>query len=141
MPIGQPVTYKSQFSVVAFGPDGRTMLTGSADGAARLCDVATQKPIGAPLRHDAFVRGVAFRHDGKIILTGSDDRTARLWKAPPPPLQGDVARIVLWTQVITSQELAESGGVHSLSAETWRERRQQLQALGGPPILRDEVSQ
>ncbi len=117
------------------------MLTASADGTARLWDVDTQKQIGAPFRHDAFVRGAVFRPDGKVILTGGDDRTARLWKGPPAPLQGDVKRIVLWTQVITGQELDDDGAVGNLSTETWRERRQQLQALGGPPILRDEVSQ
>ncbi len=125
----------------AFGPDGKTMLTASADGTARLWDVATQKQIGAPFRHDAFVRGVAFRPDGKVVLTGSHDRTAQLWKGPPAPIQGDVERIVIWTQVITGQELDDGGSVQTLSPETWRERGQELQALGGPPILRDGVSQ
>ncbi len=126
--------HESRINDVAFSPDGKNMLTGSSDGTARLWDVVTQKPLGAPFRHDAVVHGVAFRPDGKALLTGSYDGTARLWKGPPAPIQGDVERIVLWTQVIIGQELDDNGSVQSLSTETWRERRQQLQALGGPPI-------
>ena len=133
--IDRPVRHESRINDVAFSPDGKTMLTGSSDATARLWDVGTQKPIGVPLRHDGVVAGVAFRPDGKAL--------AQLWKGPPAPIQGDVTveRIALWTQVITGQELDDDGAVGNLSPETWRERRQQLQALGGPPILRDEVSQ
>ena len=119
---------------VAFSPDGRWIVTGSVDSTARLWDVATQQPIGAPFHHDGVVRAVAFHPNGKAVLTGGYDNTARLWKGPPAPLQGVVERIVLWTQVITGQELDDDGAVGNLSPETWRERRQQLQALGGPPI-------
>ena len=42
--------------------------------------------------------------------------------------------MILWTQIITGQELDAAGAVHLLDADTWRERRQQLQALDGPPI-------
>ena len=128
--------HESRITDVAFSPNGKNMLTGSVDHTAQLWDVATQKPIGTPFRHDAVVKSVAFRPDGKAVLTGSFNRTARLWKGPPEPIHGNVTveRIVLWTQVITGQELDTNGTIHGLDADTWRERRQQLQALGGPPI-------
>jgi WD40 repeat protein len=77
--------------VVAFSPDGKTVLTGSLDGTARLSDAATGRPLAEPLRHDGEVRSVAFSPDGKQILTGSEDRSARLWdpatgKPACPPL-------------------------------------------------------
>ena len=126
--------HESRINGVAFSPDGKTMLTASSDATARLWDVVTRTPIGAPFRHDGVVACVAFRPDGKAILTGGYDRTAQRWKGPPAPLQGDVERIVLWAQVITSQELDDDGAVGNLSTESWHERRRQLQALGGPPI-------
>ncbi len=66
---------------VAFSPDGKTVLTGSADGAARLWDVLTGSPIGSPMRHEGRANAVAFSADGNIALTGSEDKTARLWDA------------------------------------------------------------
>ena len=57
-----------------------------------------------------------------------------MWDAPPAPIKGDVRRIVLWTQVITGQELDEAGTVGFLDRDTWIKRRLELQALGGPPI-------
>ena len=66
---------------VAFSPDGKTVLTGSDDGTARLWSAADGTPIGQPLKHQGAVVAVAFSPDGKTILTGGADGTARLWSA------------------------------------------------------------
>src|SRR5438876_9544144 len=72
---------------------------------------------------------------------GMDD--VRLWEATPGKLQGSVVpapvegeaeRIVLWTQVITGMKLDDDGAVRVLDAPTWRQRRQRLEEMGGPPI-------
>ena len=65
----------------AFSPDGRMVLTGCADNAARLWEATTGQPIGRPMIHPDDVRAVAFSPDGKSILTGCDDSLARLWDA------------------------------------------------------------
>jgi len=64
---------------VAFSPDGKYALTGSADNTAKLWEVATGKEVYTLKGHSNSVRSVAFSPDGKYILTGSGDRTARLW--------------------------------------------------------------
>src|SRR5262249_41797105 len=61
---------------------GRTVLTGSADGAACLWDAATGKQLGPPALHPAIVTGVAFGGDGRTFLTACEDGTALLWPAP-----------------------------------------------------------
>jgi WD40 repeat protein len=69
---------------VAFSPDGTAILTGCADGTARLWDAATGKPLASPLHHQGKVRAVAFGPTGKTVLTGSEDHAARLWEVRPP---------------------------------------------------------
>jgi WD40 repeat protein len=85
---------------VAFSPDGKTVLTGSQDGTARLWDPDTGNALGQPFKHDGPVVAVAFSPDGEKALTGSWDKTAKLWDvvskgdAPVPhkaPPNGDQA--------------------------------------------------
>jgi WD40 repeat protein/predicted Ser/Thr protein kinase len=64
---------------VAFSPDGRTAVTASPDGTARLWDALTGAPRGAPLSHEGSVLEVAFSPDSRQVITASLDRTARLW--------------------------------------------------------------
>ena len=65
---------------VTFSPDGRTAVTASPDGTARLWDALTGEPRGAPLRHEGSVLQAAFSPDSRLVITASLDRTARLWE-------------------------------------------------------------
>ena len=78
-PLGRPLTHQGAVNTVAYSPDGKTVLTASVDGTARVWDAATGQPIGPPLTHQDGVYAVAYSPDGKTVLTGSDDNTARLW--------------------------------------------------------------
>ena len=66
-------------------------------------------------------------------------------RAPQDALRGavenSVEQVRRWVEVLTGLDLDADGTLQALDAETWRERRQALQARGGPRILRDEVSQ
>ncbi len=77
--MGLSLPHDARVYAVAFSPDGRTVLTGSADGTARLWDAASGKLLHR-LEHGQLVWSVAFSPDGATALTGSWDRTARLWK-------------------------------------------------------------
>jgi eukaryotic-like serine/threonine-protein kinase len=74
-----PLELRRDVPALAFGPDGRTVLTGCEDGTAQLWDLAARTPLGPPFEHPAQVRTVAFSPDGKTVLTGCDDGMARLW--------------------------------------------------------------
>lgn len=60
-PIRALLTHQLPIYSVAYSPDGKTALTGSADQTARLWDVATGDPIGVPLAHQGPVHRVAER--------------------------------------------------------------------------------
>src|SRR5204862_299626 len=80
-PLRGLLAHKDTVHAVAFSPDGKTVLTGSADKTARLWEAATGKPLGQPLQHQDFIMAVAVSPNGKTLLTGSADRTAQLWEA------------------------------------------------------------
>jgi hypothetical protein len=48
-------------------------------------------------------------------------------------VEGDAGRIVLWAQVLTGMELDGGGVARVLDAAAWRQRRERLEAAGGPP--------
>lgn len=64
---------------VSFSPDGRSIVTASTDGSAR---VWAGKRI-VVLRHPhGDVHSAAFAPSGRFVVTGSSDRTARIWAIP-----------------------------------------------------------
>ena len=67
-----------------FSPDGRRIVTASADQTARIWDADTAKPLRVLSGHDDFVWSAAFSPDGRRILTASFDRTVRVWDAERP---------------------------------------------------------
>jgi WD40 repeat protein len=64
---------------VALAADGRSLVSASRDGSARLWDARTGALVRKLWGHAKAVRAVAISPDGQTIATGSDDGTVRLW--------------------------------------------------------------
>ncbi len=65
----------------ALSPDGRRVVTASADHTARMFEVATGKQIGEPMKHFDAVLSASFSPDGIRVVTTSRDKSLRLWDA------------------------------------------------------------
>jgi hypothetical protein len=74
----------------------------------------------------------------EIVLDGREIQESPAAKLAVP-VRGDAERINLWITVITGMELTWNGSSRDvLPAEIWKQRRQQLDQLGGSPEGRGE---
>jgi WD40 repeat protein len=65
----------------AYSPDGRRIVTASADKTARIWDAATGKSLLVLHGHILSLSSAAFSPDSKRVVTASSDETARVWDA------------------------------------------------------------
>jgi WD40 repeat protein len=80
LPVRMFSGHSDEVYAVAFSPDSKYVLTGSADHTAKLWDIATGREVRAFIGHSLDIWSVAFSPDGKYVLTGSADKTAKLWE-------------------------------------------------------------
>jgi hypothetical protein len=67
---------------IVFGPDGRTLVTGSYDATIRLWNTATGEQLATFDGHTFSVTSVAVSPDGSTIASGSFDGSVLLWAFP-----------------------------------------------------------
>jgi WD40 repeat protein/transcriptional regulator with XRE-family HTH domain len=72
---------------LAFSPDGRTLATGSWDGAVKLWDLENATLSGGQVsllwmgQHASSIQRLAFAPDGRTLASGGDDAAIQLWDA------------------------------------------------------------
>ena len=89
------VGHRDKLQAVAFSPDGKQLLTGSIDHAARLWDIKTGREIRCFHGHTKSITAVAFSPDGQQLITGSKDDTVRVWN----PRTGQQTGLFKWEGV------------------------------------------
>ncbi|MEE4198098.1 MAG: WD40 repeat domain-containing protein [Bacteroidales bacterium] len=63
---------------VCFSPDGRSMITGSADKTIIVWDFETLSPVQVLEKHHGPVYALEYTHDGNYFLSGGDN-TIKIW--------------------------------------------------------------
>ena len=74
----------AQVQRLEFSPDGRQLVTASADETIRLWDVATHQQLRQWRGHGVAVVCVTFSPDGRWLASGGSDGTVRLWSLAAP---------------------------------------------------------
>ncbi|MFB7502729.1 serine/threonine-protein kinase [Streptomyces broussonetiae] len=69
---------------LAFGSDGKLLLSGGLDGTVRVWDVATGKCRRTFRGHDGEVRHVRWGKNHEYALSAGQDNSVRLWRMPRP---------------------------------------------------------
>ena len=66
---------------VAYSPDGKRLISGSADKTVKVWDAQTGQEVRTLQGHTDSVSSVAFSPDGKRLASGSADKTVKVWDA------------------------------------------------------------
>ncbi|MCS7046020.1 MAG: WD40 repeat domain-containing protein, partial [Gemmataceae bacterium] len=64
---------------LAFGPDGKTLYVGDANGAIHVINLGDGKVLRTLTGHTAPVTALAFHPGGVVLASASKDRTVKLW--------------------------------------------------------------
>ncbi len=79
VPAAPPIRHPegTELNVARVSPDGRSIVTASFDGTARIWDATTSEQILPELKHDGAVNWATFSPDGRLLATCSADKAAK----------------------------------------------------------------
>ena len=95
---------KNSYSSAQFSPDGRWVVTASADKTARVWNAESGELLQT-FTHAGVINATEITADGKFVATASEDRTARLWNlATGAPIGDPLAHAAAVTAVSFSPD-------------------------------------
>lgn len=80
---GRLAGHTDSVTAVSVSPDGRRLVTGSADRSAKIWELRSGREILTLREHQGPLTSVEFSPDGRSILTSSRDETAIIWFTQP----------------------------------------------------------
>ncbi|KAG8865545.1 hypothetical protein FRB97_004652, partial [Tulasnella sp. 331] len=110
-------------SCLVISPDGKTVVSGTYDGAIRLLDRKTGAMQYEVVEgHTSEVSCLAISPDGKTVASASDDKTVRLWdlgtgKARGPALEGHTDSV--WCLAISPDGKTVASGSQDETVRLW----------------------
>ncbi|GIL47581.1 hypothetical protein Vafri_4369 [Volvox africanus] len=79
MPMGELAGHVDKVLCVNFSPDGKLLVSASADGSMRLWSIEERRTRGLLLGHASNVVAAAFAPGGHLVASAASDNTVRLW--------------------------------------------------------------
>ena len=126
--------HKGSVHSCAFSPDGRRVVSASADFSLRIWDASAGQTLLALAGHTGSVNGCAFSPDGKLLASASDDQTVGLWDA----ISGKLLQMLAGhTSIVTACAFSPDGRLLASASEDqtvrlWQvDRRETIRALHG----------
>ncbi|MFW6357854.1 MAG: protein kinase domain-containing protein [Chroococcales cyanobacterium] len=71
--------HTSFVNTIIISPDGKTLISGSADKTIKIWDIATGQELHTLTGHSSFINALAISPDGKTLISGSADKTIKIW--------------------------------------------------------------
>ena len=106
LPVGLPLRHDKRVWYAEFSPNGRRIVTASADFTARVWDSRSGESLTPPLVHSSDVRFAEFSPDGERLVTFADNGSAYLWEASTGRALGQP---MAHTQKISSAHFSPDG--------------------------------
>jgi WD40 repeat protein len=75
--------HPEQVNVIAFSPDGRRLVTASADRTLKVWDTRSGRELITLAGHDASVLDVSFTPDGHLLVTRGANGAVLVWDGSP----------------------------------------------------------
>jgi serine/threonine protein kinase len=104
--------YSSYINYIVISPDGKKLVSGSADKQIKIWDFSTGKPIRTILENSIHVNYFAISPDWNIIATGGADNTIKIWNFST----GKVTRILMGHTSYVNYLVISSDGKKLVSA-------------------------
>jgi WD40 repeat protein len=82
------VAHPTAVTMATFTPDGRCIVSASADKTIKIWDAETGTAVRTLEGHTGAVTSVCCTQDGRRIISGSQDRTIKIWDIGAAPLGG-----------------------------------------------------
>jgi len=132
-PTGVVLQHDAPVEDLAFSPDGHLLATASSvgDDRVRLWSPATGELVGASVPVCCGLQDLDFSPDGARIVAGGSNVHPTM-ATIVPPFRGDPERARLHVEVLTWHMMDDQGIRHPLDPETWKARRQELEAASAP---------